>query len=1134
MKITESSIERKIRESTPPCVYGISENIAKYNCRFFNVQIAFRDCVVYKGMDEKSGELFAHKTCVPDFVLLNEKDMSAVQSLVRAFELGETAEYTLSDYFCSRSGLYFIEAFGDYWHSRAITGVDEREHEEEVRRAYEASGHHVLILWEHDILSAWDEKCLPLIMEFVERFRSDGNIIPGPVLSVVASGERMGDDCVKCMHDVEFRRSLPAEELDRLSREAARFYAGRELSVNSYEMRFDYFRLSRWSGGPMTTNTRFGRNFLWGVVGGLMLDGVRDAGGLALREAMRDEARVAEAIRGMLSQEDDVNFISVAWRMIRDCGMALGAPFNVSDIVFRLRNLVGDDRRMLFDPYCQYGETMVAAKLLGFRRYMGFAEDSAKRKALLELARWIEYDGVEIHVASLRNSFPAVKAFGFNAIVCSCLDDVGKIDMVAGIAADGRRVFVHSRLRDFRGVRDGVSMTRVEHWKPEPVSESEFYRLSPRDEHRHVRCEECGLSFSSLRGHLKMMHGMTTRDYSEAHPLARVTSQCESDRVAEANRKKYEGIENHHYHKRFAYLLPDGTYTGKADKYRREWGRDEIAPEHVANAEEVGYRPAYAVSGEEGEDYVVCAICGEKKGSLTQHLRKAHGLSKKEYEERYHRPVHCAKNREAFSEATKQKWRTQFATGASVPAAPRRKAENPITRKRDDITVEMLDEAFGRGLSQLEVCRELGCTDTTLRKWMGVLGFEMPSMTVVAIRKAVAAGAELNLEKYSYPALRQMLDGKATREEVMARFGVRRTVFDTWLEQSRKSWEQRNGEEVLRIGAEAKKMLAECGRDFENASLVEKWCEYFRRCGFPYPSYPDGQAKVVAEGVRGAGLEISADGHIGPGATVGNDWLLSFFPNFFECWQDGRRSARWQFDNNLEHIVRDMLKYDDKPMTDGLLRKYLLEHGRISGFRPAVAKLIYDRYCPREGGAVMDPCGGWGGRMLGAYCSDRVARYDCYDASRATCAGLKKVSDALDGQCGKKPCSVIHGAFENSRCAEGEYDVVFTSPPYFSKEHYSDDTEQSSVRYPSYEQWRDGFLRGFMEKSFRCLKNGGVLVVNIDDVVIKGEKHPLRDDLMRIANAIEGLVLEDTLYMDYRNRYVGAMHGEPIYVFRKM
>lgn len=110
----------------------------------------------------------------------------------------------------------------------------------------------------------------------------------------------------------------------------------------------------------------------------------------------------------------------------------------------------------------------------------------------------------------------------------------------------------------------------------------------------------------------------------------------------------------------------------------------------------------------------------------------------------------------------------------------------------------------------------------------------------------------------------------------------------------------------------------------------------------------------------------------------------------------------------------------------------------------------------------------------------------------------------------------------------GEVDLCFSSPPYFDCEKYSDDAEQSYIRYPTREDWLNGYLGKTLLNCRRGLKLTGFLVVNIANV----KSYPnLEDDFVRLA-------------CSYRFRYLGtiqlrlsSMMGrsgykqEPVFVF---
>src|SRR3989304_3149792 len=62
---------------------------------------------------------------------------------------------------------------------------------------------------------------------------------------------------------------------------------------------------------------------------------------------------------------------------------------------------------------------------------------------------------------------------------------------------------------------------------------------------------------------------------------------------------------------------------------------------------------------------------------------------------------------------------------------------------------------------------------------------------------------------------------------------------------------------------------------------------------------------------------------------------------------------------------------------------------------------------------------------------------------------------------------------------EEPVDLVFTSPPYFDNEIYSDEETQSCNRYPKYEDWRYNYLYRTMISMPSSVKKGGDLIINI-------------------------------------------------------
>jgi hypothetical protein len=82
---------------------------------------------------------------------------------------------------------------------------------------------------------------------------------------------------------------------------------------------------------------------------------------------------------------------------------------------------------------------------------------------------------------------------------------------------------------------------------------------------------------------------------------------------------------------------------------------------------------------------------------------------------------------------------------------------------------------------------------------------------------------------------------------------------------------------------------------------------------------------------------------------------------------------------------------------------------------------------------------------------------------------------------------------------------MFTSPPYFDREQYSDDDAQSFKSYPLYHDWRDNFLRPTLENAYNSLKSDRYLLWNIADIKLSGNNfQPLEQDSIDIIESLGG------------------------------
>ena len=155
------------------------------------------------------------------------------------------------------------------------------------------------------------------------------------------------------------------------------------------------------------------------------------------------------------------------------------------------------------------------------------------------------------------------------------------------------------------------------------------------------------------------------------------------------------------------------------------------------------------------------------------------------------------------------------------------------------------------------------------------------------------------------------------------------------------------------------------------------------------------------------------------------------------------------------------------------LRKYI-----GSQFKPSVAKCIYQHFNPTN---ILDFSTGWG---------DRLLAYQSWSGSNNHYTGIDPNINLKETYSKQLKCFGTKGSYnfdfkpaETSNLIEKEfYDLVFTSPPYYNIERYTQEENQSWKKYRKIDQWLTQFLFPTLKKSYIALRKGGHMVINISDV----------------------------------------------------
>lgn len=153
------------------------------------------------------------------------------------------------------------------------------------------------------------------------------------------------------------------------------------------------------------------------------------------------------------------------------------------------------------------------------------------------------------------------------------------------------------------------------------------------------------------------------------------------------------------------------------------------------------------------------------------------------------------------------------------------------------------------------------------------------------------------------------------------------------------------------------------------------------------------------------------------------------------------------------------------------LRKYI-----ASQFRPSTAKAVYDHF---EAKNVLDFSSGWGDRLCGFLASGAHSYFGVDPNERLFPQYSKMIEDY--GKAGKK-IELKNECAESVSYGDKTFDLIFTSPPYFNIERYTQEGNQSWKRHKKLQDWLDSFLFRAISNAWDHLESGGMMIINISDV----------------------------------------------------
>jgi len=177
------------------------------------------------------------------------------------------------------------------------------------------------------------------------------------------------------------------------------------------------------------------------------------------------------------------------------------------------------------------------------------------------------------------------------------------------------------------------------------------------------------------------------------------------------------------------------------------------------------------------------------------------------------------------------------------------------------------------------------------------------------------------------------------------------------------------------------------------------------------------------------------------------DVIRHFSGHYWHSTHNGYNppSAVWESGNqSILHAATNKI-WDKKLVNIHTLLRAIKRHYKdftvVSIFKPWVARHVCKMLLP-NGGTVIDPCMGWGGRLIG--CVDLDIDYIGYDLNKLAISSHVAIKKFLGGR-------IKSATFKNADASKIEWpqaDLLFTSPPYDNTELYHGINSHNTLTEP--------------------------------------------------------------------------------------
>jgi len=195
-------------------------------------------------------------------------------------------------------------------------------------------------------------------------------------------------------------------------------------------------------------------------------------------------------------------------------------------------------------------------------------------------------------------------------------------------------------------------------------------------------------------------------------------------------------------------------------------------------------------------------------------------------------------------------------------------------------------------------------------------------------------------------------------------------------------------------------------------------------------------------------------------STVGHNYLKHHFKSYWKSKFNGNPSPveAWLDDKIMQEVIDYRVGCNNSGeifdfSLHQLIRGLSARRITVSFFKPLLAAAIYRHYLGNNSvPVVLDPCSGFGGRLLGFKGIYPMGKYIGCEPNMDTYNELIKLKE--NGKW-EDTVEIYNCKFEDFiNYNNYKFDLIFTSIPYYDIEIYSNNTE-----YKSFDEWQNTFIK---------------------------------------------------------------------------